>query len=114
MLRTALIVGVLLSSSLQAFAQNPQTRFWNLTKETVSEFYLAKAGTSQWGNNQCKNDRDGTVSVNERLRLTETPAGQYDAKIVDVKGRICFAKNIAVKEGEIFSLEESDLKDCNK
>ena len=47
MLRTALIVGVLLSSSLQAFAQNPQTRFWNLTKETVSEFYLAKAGTSQ-------------------------------------------------------------------
>ena len=114
MLRTALIVGVLLSSSLEAFAQNPQPRFWNLTKEIVSEFYLAKAGTSQWGINQCKNDRDGTVSVNERLRLTETPAGQYDAKIVDVKGRICFAKNIAVKEGEIFSLEESDLKDCNK
>jgi hypothetical protein len=32
----------------------------------------------QRGPNQCKNDRDGTVSPNERLRITDTAPGIYD------------------------------------
>jgi hypothetical protein len=43
------------------FAAERPTRFWNLTRHTISEFYLTPAGTTNWGGNQCKNDKDGTV-----------------------------------------------------
>lgn len=95
-----------------ASAQGRPPRFWNLTGETIREFYLAPAGTSAWGPNQCKNDRDGTVDPDERLNITGTPPGTYDAKFTDVKGRTCEAHGIEVKAGEIFSLEERDLTAC--
>ena len=94
-------------------AERP-TRFWNLTLHTISEFQLAPAGTTRWGENQCKNDKDGTVDSDERLRITGIAAGRYDARLKDVSGRVCFARNIDVKAGDIFSIEERDLADCSR
>ena len=82
------------------------TRFWNLTRYTISELYLAPAGTTNWGPNQCKNDKDGTVDPDERLPITGVTAGSYDVKLVDVSGRTCLVRNIKVVAGEIFSIEE--------
>ena len=103
----------MLASSL-APAQTRPTRFWNLTRHTISEFYLAPAGTTDWGPNQCKNDKDGTVDSDERLRITGVIAGRYDAKLTDVSGRTCLVRNIKVDVGDIFSIEEKDLTECDK
>ena len=45
-------------------------RFWNLTSETLSEVSLAPAGTTKFGPNQCKNDKDGTVEFDEQVAVT--------------------------------------------
>jgi len=89
-------------------------RFWNLTPYTIAEFYLAPAGTTNWGDNQCKNDRDGTVDANERLRITNTAPGNYDARFKDVRGRTCLVRNVKLEAGEIFSIEERDLTSCEQ
>jgi hypothetical protein len=96
----------------QALAQGKPTRFWNLTRNTISEFYLAPAGTTNWGPNQCKNDKDGAVDSDERLRITDVSSGVYDAKLVDVKGRACIVRNVKVEAGGIFTIEEKDLTSC--
>jgi hypothetical protein len=103
------ILGAIPSTALAA--ERPM-RFWNLTRHTISEFYLAPAGSTNWGANQCKNDKDGTVDSDERLRITGTPPGSYDAKLSDVSGRTCFVRNVKLGAGEIFSIEEKDLTDC--
>ena len=97
-----------------ASAAERPARFWNLTRHTISEFYLAPAGTTNWSDNQCKNDKDGTVDSDERLRITGTPSGPYDAKLKDVSGRVCLVHNIKVVAGEIFSIEEKDLTSCDR
>ena len=116
MLRVMVAAAVLCSLSSSAFGQSgkqaPATRFWNLTPFTLSEFNLAPAGTTNWGPNQCKNDRDGTVSPNERLRVTDTAPGTYDARLKDTTGRVCYARNLVVHQNEIFSIEERDLVGC--
>ena len=114
MRKTALIVFVLVATVTSAFAAERPMRFWNLTRHTISEFYLAPAGTTNWGANQCKNDRDGTVDSDERLRITDTPPGRYDAKLVDVSKRTCIVRNLELKAGEIFSIEEKDLTACTR
>jgi hypothetical protein len=101
------------TSSIAAAAERP-TRFWNLTLRTISEFYLAPAGTTNWGGNQCKNDRDGTVDSDERLRITDTPPGVYDARLKDVTGRVCMVRDIKIEAGAIFSIEEKDLTGCSQ
>jgi hypothetical protein len=106
------IVGLAVMAS-QALAQGKPTRFWNLTRNTISEFYLAPAGTTNWGPNQCKNDKDGTVESDERLRITDVSPGLYDAKLTDVTGRACIVRNVKVEAGGIFSVEEKDLTSCN-
>src|SRR5947209_5923836 len=93
-------------------AQDRPPRFWNLTRHTISELYLAPAGTTDWGPNQCKNDKDGTVDTDERLRITGVLAGSYDAKLTDVSGRTCLVHNIKISLGAIFSIEEKDLTSC--
>jgi hypothetical protein len=98
----------------QALAEGRPTRFWNLTRHTISEFYLAPAGTENWGANQCKNDKDGTVDSDERLRITGVGPGIYDAKLKDVSGRSCLVRNIKIEAGEIFSIEEKDLTACTR
>jgi len=35
-----------------ALAADRPARFWNLTRHTIAEFYLAPAGTTNWGDNQ--------------------------------------------------------------
>jgi len=111
--RITLLVLALAVSSFGALAQGRPTRFWNLTQFTISEFYLAPAGTTRFGPNQCKNDKDGTVDHDERLRITGIEPGIYDAKFTDVSGRTCVVKNIKVEVGQIFSIEESELpSDC--
>jgi hypothetical protein len=114
MLKTALAILALMITVAHALAAERPMRFWNLTRSTISEFQLAPAGTAKWGENQCKNDKDGTVDSDERLRITGIEPGRYDARLKDVSGRICFARNLDIKAGDIFSLEERDLADCTR
>jgi hypothetical protein len=97
-----------------ASAADRPTRFWNLTHNTIHEFQLAPAGTTAWGENQCRNDKDGTVDFDERLRVTGIVSGHYDARIKDSSGRVCFARDITIKAGEVFSIDEKDLADCTR
>src|SRR6478752_6814506 len=108
----SLLVLAFAATSAVAFAQSRSTRFWNLTQFTISEFYLAPAGTTNFGPNQCKNDKDGTVDHDERLRVTGVAPGMYDAKLKDTSGRSCLVRNVKVEAGEIFSIEEKELTAC--
>ncbi len=112
--RIALLAGAL---TLVAIAQSPaadRMRFWNLTTVTIQELYMAPAGTTSWGPNQCKNDRDGTVDADERLTITGVTPGRYDVKIKDKKGRVCTVRNVEVVGGKpyAFSIADKDLTDC--
>jgi len=107
--RSVFLILALVATSVAASVQGRPTRFWNLTQDTVSEFYLAPAGTTNFGPNQCKNDKDGTVDHDERLRITGVESGIYDAKFTDVKGRTCLVKNLKIETSKIFSIEECEL-----
>src|SRR5215471_10090568 len=72
-------------------------RFWNLTLHTITQLHLSPAGKDAWGPDQCKNDRDGTVDHDERLRITGIEPGRYDVKFTDRTGRLCVVRNIEVK-----------------
>ena len=92
-------------------------QFWNLTANTINELYLAPAGTTDWGPNQCLNDvEDKTVEADEKLPLKDVDAGRYDVKLHDVTGRSCLVKNVTVRAtGKYaFSIAEKDLTDCKK
>jgi hypothetical protein len=114
MYRLAFVAFVLCVTSAAAQAEGRPTRFWNLTRHEISELYLAPAGTTNWGPNQCKNDKDGTVEADERLPIIGISTGTYDAKLKDASGRTCVVRNIAIKVGEIFSIEEKELTSCEK
>ncbi|MGH6818081.1 MAG: hypothetical protein ACREC1_04845 [Methylovirgula sp.] len=90
-----------------------QTRFWNITGDTVVKFELAPAGTTNWGPDQCKNDQDNSVDDDERLPVKDVPTGSYDARMTFEDGRVCLAKAINVEDGKIFSIERDQLKDCS-
>jgi hypothetical protein len=107
---TALIAFILAFVSTDASAKD--TRFWNLTANTITSLQLSPAGKNDWGRNQADNDRDGTVDHDERLKITDTAAGVYDVKFVDKTGRTCVVPNIEVKTGAVFTIEEKTLKDC--
>jgi hypothetical protein len=102
------------AASSMADAQTRTMRFWNLTRHTVSELQLAPAGTTNWGPNQCRNDKDGTVDTDERLRVTGVQPGTYDVRLKDVSGRICIVRNIKLEQGEVFSIEEKELTTCTR
>jgi hypothetical protein len=110
--RIMLVILALAATSSLASAESRPTRFWNLTRYTISEFYLAPAGTTNFGPNQCKNDKDGTVDHDERLRITGVEPGSYDAKLTDTSGRTCLVRSIKVEAGQIFSIEEKELTAC--
>jgi hypothetical protein len=113
-MRKVLAVAVLLACASPVIAQADRIRFWNLTSNTITKFYLAPAGSNNYGPDQCPNDRDGTVDHDERLRITGITPGIYDAKFQDKTGRICIVKNIDVKAGDIFSIEERQVSNCRK
>jgi hypothetical protein len=89
-------------------------RFWNLTLYTITTFQMSPTGKDNWGPDQCKNDRDGTVDHDERLRITGIEPGRYDVKLADRIGRVCIVRDVEVKEGEVFSIEEKQLVDCRE
>src|SRR6516225_7768370 len=107
------LVATAIATASSALAADGPIRFWNLTHHTISEFRLAPAGTTKWSDNQCKNDKDGTVDSDERLRITGIEPGVYDASFKDTTGRSCLVHNIKIDEGAIFSIEEKDLS-CQK
>ena len=107
---TALIACILAFIPMGALAKD--TRFWNLTVNTITSLQLSPAGKNDWGRNQADNDRDGTVDHDERLKITDTAPGIYDVKFVDKTGRTCVVPNIEVKTGAVFTIEEKGLKDC--
>jgi hypothetical protein len=106
------LVAALIVTAASAYAADRPTRFWNLTHNTIREFQLAPAGTTAWGPNQCNNDKDGAVDFDERLTVTGIESGRYDARLRDASGRVCFARNIAIEAGKVFSIGENDLVDC--
>jgi hypothetical protein len=114
MKKITFVLLALAATSSAASAEGRPTRFWNLTRHTISELHLAPAGTTNFGPNQCKNDKDGTVDPDERLRITGIAPGSYDVRLKDVSGRTCLVRNIAVKAGEIFSIEENELTSCTR
>lgn len=109
---TALMVFILALIPMTALAKD--TRFWNLTANTITSLQLSPAGKNDWGPNQADNDRDHTVDHDERLKVTDTAPGMYDVKFVDKSGRTCVVPNIEVKTGAIFTIEEKNLKSCAK
>ena len=89
-------------------------RFWNLTLYTITALQLSPAGADTWGPDQCRNDRDGTVDHDERLRITGVEPGRYDVKLADKIGRTCIVRNVEVKDGAVFAIEEKQLTDCGR
>jgi hypothetical protein len=93
-------------------ADRGATRFWNLTGETIIHLSMAPAGTTQWGPDQCRNDPDGTVDFDERLRITGVASGYYDVRFTDKNGRRCLVTNVEVRTGAVFSIGKEALTDC--
>ena len=113
--RAMIAAAVAMLAVAPAFGAQPM-RFWNLTSGTIDELYLAPAGTTRWGPNQCLNDDDKSVDADERLRLSGVEPGHYDVKLHDEKGRTCIVRSVEVKgSGKYaFSIEEKELTDCTK
>jgi hypothetical protein len=93
-------------------ADSGRTRFWNLTGETITHLSLAPEGTTNWGPDQCRNDPDGTVDFDERLRITGISSGRYDVRFTDKTGRSCIVKGVDVKAGAVFSIGKEVLGHC--
>ncbi len=112
-MRVVLIVLALCGLVRPAMAQE-RMAFWNLTTSTITNLVMAPAGSSEFGPNQCANDRDGSVDHDERLRLTGIAPGRYDVQLTTKPGRMCTVRNVEVKGGGkyAFSLADSDLVDC--
>ena len=113
-MRGVLLVSIAfgLVASSAAAQDRKGIRFWNLTLYTVTTLQMSPAGKDSWGPDQCKNDRDGTVDHDERLRITGIAPGRYDVNLVDETGRTCMVRNVEVRDGAIFSIEEGQLTDC--
>src|SRR4030088_2883874 len=115
MLRAVFVVAVfLVASPGQSMAQGKGIRFWNLTTATISSFQLSPAGKDTWGPNQTLNDKDKEVDHDERLRITSTEPGRYDAKIGYRNSKQCIVRDIEIKADSVFSIADKDLKDCGK
>jgi hypothetical protein len=111
--RYGLIVVLAMTVACHALAaEKGTTRFWNLTGETITHLNLAPAGTTKWGPDQCRNDPDGTVDFDERLRVTDVASGRYDAKFTDKTGRTCTVAGIDIKAGGVFSIGKEALEHC--
>jgi hypothetical protein len=110
MIRPSLAAAALLAVLPLSAEAASKTRFWNLTGDTITKLEMAPAGTTDWGPDQCKNDKDGAVDNDERLAVT-VAAGTYDVRLTQ-KARVCVVKGIKVEDGQIFSIEADQLKDC--
>ena len=109
---TVLLLALLAGGAGAQQAQPRATRFWNLTGQTITHLYLAPAGGTNWGADQCRNDPDGSVDDDERLPVTGITAGRYDTKLTQKSGRVCLVRNIEIKPGAIFSIDKAALAKC--
>jgi hypothetical protein len=75
---------------------------------------MAPTGTAQWGPDQCRNDPDGSVDFDERLRITGVPTGRYDVKFTDKTGRSCIVTGVDIKAGAVFSIGKEALAHCGE
>lgn len=107
-----LLLGLTATGMGQA-AESGVTRFWNLTGETITQLQLAPTGTTEWGPDQCRNDRDGSVDFDERLKITGVASGRYDVKFTDKTGRTCTVSGVEVTAGKVFSLGTEALAHCS-
>jgi hypothetical protein len=107
------ILFIALPSQLVAQAKKG-IRLWNLTTATISGFQLSPAGKADWGPNQTLNDKDKEVDHDERLRIIGVEPGRYDAKVSYRDARQCIVRDIEIRADAVFSIEDKDLKDCNK
>jgi len=48
------------------------------------------------------------------LRITNIEPGPHDVKLADKIGRVCIVRNIEMKRGAVFSIEERQLTDCGR
>jgi hypothetical protein len=104
----------LLLCCISAVANAKDTRFWNLTANTITAFQLSAAGRNEWGADQAANDSDHAVEHDERLKITGIKSGLYDAKFADKTGRTCVIRNITIQEGAIFSIDEKTAQACGR
>ena len=107
-----MVVLAMMAFAGQPLAAEKGTRFWNLTGETITHLSLAPTGTTRWGPDQCRNDPDGSVDFDERLRITGVSSGRYDAKFTDKAGRTCTVTAIDIKAGAVFSIGKEELEHC--
>ncbi len=103
-----------LAAIVQSSAIAKDTRFWNLTADTITSLQLSPPGRNEWGPNQTDNDADRSVDHDERLKIIGVKSGAYDVKLVDKSGRSCVVANIQVNEGSVFTIAEKDLQGCSK
>ena len=95
-------------------AETGVTRFWNLTGETITHLRMAPTGTTEWGPDQCRNDPDGSVDFDERLRITGVASGRYDVAITDRTGRSCTVAGVDVTAGKVFAIDKTALSHCTR
>jgi hypothetical protein len=99
----------------QATAAADRFFVYNLTDaSTFTGVYLAPAGTIQWGANQALNDKDRAIDPSERLQIKDVSRGVFDVKLVDEKGRVCFAHGIDLTKETTFEIRDRDLTDCRR
>lgn len=108
----SLVLGLLGSAAMAADGKG--IRFWNLTASTIVKLQMSPAGKDAWGPDQCRNDKDGTVDHDERLRITGIGPGRYDVRLAYRDGRACVVRDIDVKAGGVFSIEDKNLTDCGQ
>jgi hypothetical protein len=89
------------------------TRFWNLTGETIMHLSMAPTGTADWGPDQCRNDPDGSVDFDERLRITDVATGRYDVRLTGKTGQSCVVTGVEVKAGAVFAIDKDALAHCH-
>jgi hypothetical protein len=73
---------------------------------------MSPTAADNGGSDQCKNGRDGSVDHDERLRITGIEPGAVRAR--GQIGRVCIVRNVEVKDGAVFAIEERQLTDCRR
>ena len=112
-----IIAAAVIVVAAAAQAQAAKTlRFWNLTAATITELYVAPAGTQSWSANLCLSDPDHNVEADERLNLPGVSPGTFDVRVVDAERRMCTLKGVTLKAdgAYAFSISESEMKGCSK
>lgn len=104
----------LMSTCIGSARSETVQQFWNTSTQVFTGVFLAPTGSKHWGANQTANDPDGSVSADERLKLTNVPAGRLDVRLIDKSGRTCIVKGVEVTTGRryAFSIGDDELAHC--